>query len=73
MKDTQQFVLRTDKMSTPHYFSGAFEANFGEGICLSPLSLNAYFFDTQEEAEDAKETLGPEDFVISTVLVGGSF
>lgn len=64
------YVLRTDKLSKPHYFVGLVEGEFfGTVTGISPIVFNAMEFDTDAEAIAAIEEcdLG-SDWTVSEVF-----
>ncbi len=67
-----QYVIRTDKLSKPHYFAGAFDTGMGHGISLSPHIFGAWYFDTKKEATDLIKQIGPDDYTVSEVTSGVS-
>lgn len=73
MSDEQTYyVLRTDKLSAPHYFGGAVELGIKPGIVITDLIFNAYQFASRADAEEAKADCGLPDFEISECSAGMS-
>jgi hypothetical protein len=67
-----QYVLRTDKLSSPKYFAGTCEATFGFDIILTANIFEAFYFDDEAEALGLIEEIGPDDYTVSEVEVGMS-
>lgn len=68
------YVLRTDKMSVPHYFAGiSDQVTVGLGTTLTTLIFAAWQFATREDAEEARRECGlADDFTISDCEMGMS-
>ena len=61
------FVIRTDKLSSPHYWAGVTPGNVGLVIAISPMVYNAWAIDDRAEAEKViKQHLG-DDWTISEI------
>lgn len=60
------FVIRTDKLSSPHYWAGFAEGNMGLMLIISPVVFNARHLNDRPEAEKIVQHLGA-DWTISEV------
>lgn len=60
------FVIRTDKLSSPHYWAGVTHGNVGIVHAISPSVWNAWPIDDRTEAERILKSLG-DDWTISEV------
>lgn len=62
------YVLRTDRLSKPYYFSGMYEGDIADQVSICPIVFEALQFDTKGEAERCIDDLGfGDDFTISQV------
>lgn len=64
------YVLRTDKLSKPYYFSGAIEDPIGTSIVITSLIFNAWTIKSEKEANKLQKTLG-DDWTVSKTLSDG--
>lgn len=72
-KPKSQFVIRTDKLSRPHYWAGVAKGNVGMSSAITTSIFDAWFFDDRAEAERLLKNLSLEaDFTISEVSAGMS-
>ena len=58
------YVLRTDKLSSPHYFAGTMDRTMSLCICIAPVIFDAWFFEDRQEAEDVLSEIG-DDWIVS--------
>lgn len=66
------YVVRTDALHAPLYFAGALEGFFKPSIVLTEIIMNAWVFQTREEAEKLRsEELG-DAWSITEVSFGAS-
>jgi len=57
------YVVRTDKLDNPMYFSGTVEGGFSHSIAMNKVIFNAYFFDDKKEAQELADELGKAWYV----------
>jgi len=61
------YILRTDKLSKPHYFAGALDAEISPTPVITSVIFNAWGMKTEDEANDVRKLLGEDDWTISQV------
>lgn len=77
MERAKQFVVRTDKLSSPQYFAGVLPGRvlgITNNVVLTPIPMEAWAFADRAEAEELIRDLqrdGDDDWFISELLGSG--
>lgn len=58
MVEPEYYVLRTDKMTDPHYFAGGVETSFGMAVGICRTVFQAYEFTTRKDAKQCIKECG---------------
>lgn len=66
------YVLRTDALHKPLYFSGGIEAFLKPSIAITEIIMNAWVFPTRDEAEKLRDEDLGDSWTISEVSFGAS-